>query len=146
MVITTSSYSLECSRRLRDVVIENKDFGELIAQYDTDEVIAGEACTNRVVLEFEGNRLDLSGYEADKVIAMEDNRVVLQFSSEAQSGRPAIPLQRLFFVLMDAPAELAQLSPGAEGIRVIPGLLQQRHGLTQMLSAPCWRRRCASVW
>lgn len=95
-----------------------KEIRDLIAQYDTDEVIAGEACTNRVVLEFEGNRLDLSGYEADKVIAMEDNRVVLQFSSEDEARRCIEELSKLdtiIYVEMDEYIMQANTFPRADG-------------------------------
>lgn len=95
-----------------------EEIRELIDQYDTDEVRAGEACTNRVVLEFEGNRLDLSSYPADKVIAMEDNRVVLQFSSEDEAQRCVEELSRLdtvIYAVMDEYTTQIDASPRADG-------------------------------
>lgn len=95
-----------------------EEIRELIDQYDTDEVRAGKACTNRVVLEFEGNRLDLSSYKADKVIAMEDNRVVLQFSSEDEARRCIEELSKLdtiVYVEMDEYGARINAAPGAVG-------------------------------
>lgn len=95
-----------------------EEIRELINQYDTDEVRAGKACTNRVVLEFEGNRLDLSSYPADKVIAMEDNRVVLQFSSEDEAQRCVEELSRLdtvIYAVMDEYTTQIDASPRADG-------------------------------
>ena len=108
------------SKLLETVTSEEyrEEIRELIAQYDTDEVIAGEACTNRVVLLFEGNRLDLSSYAADKVIAMEDNRVVLQFSSEDEARRCIEELSKLdtiIYAVMDEYDTQVAMSPRADG-------------------------------
>lgn len=108
------------SKLLETVTSEEyrEEIRELIAQYDTDEVIAGEACTNRVVLLFEGNRLDLRQYAADKVIAMEDNRVVLQFSSEDEARRCIEELSKLdtiVYVEMDEYSMQINAMPGASG-------------------------------
>lgn len=91
---------------------------ELIARYDTDEMRAGEACTNRVVLRFEGNRLDLSSFPAEQVIALDDNRVVLQFTDEAEAKRCIEELSGLEYVIyaeMDEYGVQAEADPRADG-------------------------------
>lgn len=91
---------------------------DLIAEYDSEAVIAGEEPTCRVVLRFEGNRLDLSAYPAQRVIALDDNRVVLQFTSEEDALRCIEELSRLdavVYVEMDRYESQADATPGAQG-------------------------------
>lgn len=59
----------------------------LIAAYDDELVVSGQVSTNRLILRFEGNRLDLSDFLADKVVARDDNKVIIQFSSEEEAKR-----------------------------------------------------------
>lgn len=59
----------------------------LIAEYDDELVISGQVSTNRLILRVEGNRLDLSDFLADKVVARDDNKIIIQFSSEEEAQR-----------------------------------------------------------
>jgi len=54
----------------------------IVSQYDDAAVISGEVSTNRIILKFEGNTLDLSSFPADKVIVRENNMVIIQFANE----------------------------------------------------------------
>lgn len=81
------------------------ELSDLISEYDTELVISGEVSTNRIVLKFEGNRLDLSDFLADKVIARDNNIVVLQFSSEEEAQKCLEQLKnedKIIFVETDA--------------------------------------------
>lgn len=60
---------------------------KLISEYDDELVISGQRSTNRLILRFEGNVLDLSDFLADRVIARENHIVVLQFSTEEEAQR-----------------------------------------------------------
>ncbi|MCD8094884.1 MAG: hypothetical protein LUE12_01990 [Ruminococcus sp.] len=55
---------------------------DLIAENDDPLVVSGEQSTNRLLLMFEGNDIDLSDFPAVTVIADEDNFVIIQFSNE----------------------------------------------------------------
>ena len=57
----------------------------VIAEYDDAAVISGAVSTNRILLKFEGNELDLSAFPADKVIVRENNVVIIQFADEKQA-------------------------------------------------------------
>lgn len=59
----------------------------IISEYDDELVVSGQVSSNRVLLKFEGNRLDLSDFLADKVIARENNIVIIQFSDEEEAKR-----------------------------------------------------------
>lgn len=65
----------------------SKEISSLIAEYDDEMVISGQASSNRIILKFEGNVLDLSEFLADRVIARGNNIVVIQFSDEAEAQR-----------------------------------------------------------
>lgn len=60
---------------------------DLISNYDDELVISGKASSNRILIKFEGNKLDLSDFLADKVIARENNIVIIQFSDEEEAKR-----------------------------------------------------------
>ncbi len=68
---------------------------ELKNQYDDEQVISGERPTNRIMLRFEGSKLDLSDFPADKVIWREDNRVVIQFKNEEDARHCMEALKQL---------------------------------------------------
>lgn len=77
---------------------------DLISAYDDELVISGQVSTNRLILRFESDRLDLSSFLADKVVAREDNVVIIQFSSEEEALRCLEELNRtngIVFVKMD---------------------------------------------
>lgn len=59
----------------------------MIQDNDDELVISGQVSTNRLILKFEGNYLDLSGFLADKVVSREDNLIIIQFSSEEEAQR-----------------------------------------------------------
>lgn len=80
------------------------EFSRITEKYDTESVRSGEAPTNRVILRFEGDYLDLSDYKADYVIAREHNMMIIQFSSEEEARRCIRELSKLdgiVYVLMD---------------------------------------------
>lgn len=77
---------------------------DLMEQYDTELVIAGEQSTNRLLLKFEGSGLDISRFPAATVIADEENYVVIQFESEEEAKKCLDSLKKMsgiLFVAMD---------------------------------------------
>ena len=64
----------------------NDALSNLIAQYDDELVISGQQSTNRLILAFEGDGIDLSAFPAATVIADEDNYVVIQFETEEDAA------------------------------------------------------------
>lgn len=77
---------------------------QLIAANDDELVISGQVSTNRILLRFDGGRLDLSDYLAKRVIAREDDLVVVQFSGEEEARRCLEELARtpgIVFAEMD---------------------------------------------
>lgn len=82
----------------------SKEVQGLVADYDDELVVSGQRSTNRLILRFEGGRLDLSGFLADHVIARENNLIVIQFADEAEAQRCLDELSKLtgiVFVEMD---------------------------------------------
>lgn len=64
-----------------------QELSTLITQYDSELVISGQVSTNRLMLQLEGNRLDLSDFMADKVVAREDDFIIIQFATEEEARR-----------------------------------------------------------
>lgn len=60
---------------------------ELIRENDDYLVVSGQVSTNRVLLRFDGNRIDLSDFLASRVIARDDNLIVIQFATEEEANR-----------------------------------------------------------
>ena len=60
---------------------------ELTEQYDDELVVSGQRSTNRLLLRFEGDVLDLTDFLADRVVSREDNMVIIQFDSEEEAAR-----------------------------------------------------------
>lgn len=65
----------------------NYEIQELIKAYDDDLVVSGQVSTNRVILKFDGNVLDLRDFLADKVVVRENNIVIIQFSTEEEARK-----------------------------------------------------------
>ncbi len=63
----------------------NQAVVELIAENDGELVVSGEQSTNRLLLLFDGDGIDLSAFPATTVIANGDNYVVIQFASEDEA-------------------------------------------------------------
>lgn len=63
----------------------NEALKELIAEYDDELVVSGQQSTNRLMLVFEGEGIDLSAFPAATVIADEDNYVIIQFETEEEA-------------------------------------------------------------
>ena len=63
----------------------NESIRKLTEEYDDELVIAGERSTNRLILHFDGEELDLTTFLADRVIARENRMVVIQFASEEET-------------------------------------------------------------
>ena len=59
----------------------------LISQYDDELVVSGQVSTNRLLLRLDGKHLDLTGFLADKVIARDDNYIIIQFATEEEAKR-----------------------------------------------------------
>lgn len=59
----------------------------LISEYDDDLVVSGQVSTNRLILRFDGKKLDLSAFLAEKVVSRDDNKIIIQFSSEEEANR-----------------------------------------------------------
>ncbi len=82
----------------------SKEVQGLMADYDDALVVSGQRSTNRLILRFEGAKLDLTGFLADHVIARENNLIVIQFADEAEAQRCLDELSKLtgiVFVEMD---------------------------------------------
>lgn len=107
------------------------EFRALIAAYDDELVISGQVSTNRLILRFEGNRLDLSDFLADKVIAREDNLVIIQFSSEEDARsclRELSGMDNIIFAEMDEYTILEDAEISEKSDDIIP----------KDISAPCY--------
>ena len=65
---------------------------KLREKFDDDDVVSGKKPTNRLIVEFEGDELDLSGFKAVSVVARNGGIIVIQFDSaqEAQRCREAL--------------------------------------------------------
>ncbi len=106
--------------KLTETVTEQEFVNELsalISEYDDAQTISGERSTNRLLLRFEGDNLDLRGFLADKVISREDNRVVIQFSSEEEAQRCLELLKNtdgIIYVEEDQYEETINMGPRAE--------------------------------
>lgn len=64
-----------------------KEISDLVSKYDDQLVISGKKSSNRIILKFEGKVLDLSDFLAYKVVARENNIVVIQFSNEEEAEK-----------------------------------------------------------
>lgn len=60
---------------------------DLVAQYDDELVISGQRGSNRLMLRFEGEGIDLSDFPAAVVIANGENFLVVQFASAEEAQR-----------------------------------------------------------
>lgn len=60
---------------------------ELVAKYDDELVISGQRGSNRLLLRFEGEGIDLSDFPAAVVIDNGENFLVVQFDSEEEAQR-----------------------------------------------------------
>ena len=82
----------------------NESIRKLTEEYDDELVIAGERSTNRLILHFDGEELDLTTFLADRVIARENRMVVIQFASEEEARQCMESLKEMehvSFVEMD---------------------------------------------
>ena len=55
---------------------------DLVAENDDSLVVSGDRKSNRLILKFEGDSLDLRRFPAATVVADENNLVIIQFSTE----------------------------------------------------------------
>lgn len=82
----------------------NEALNDLIKEYDDELVISGQRSSNRLLLQFEGEGLDLSKFPAATVVADEENFVIIQFDSEEEAQRCLEALRQdpsVLFVDMD---------------------------------------------
>ena len=77
-IIVNENTQLERSENYEDYAVK---VGTLISS-DSDDVKKGKASTSRVVVKFKGKKLDLSAYNAIKVISGVENRIIIQFGDE----------------------------------------------------------------
>ncbi len=63
------------------------EVGKLLSEYDTPQMISGEVSTNRIVLKFDGNKLDLRDFLADKVVSRGNGIIVIQFADEDEARK-----------------------------------------------------------
>lgn len=77
----------------------NQALDQLIEQYDDELVISGMRSTNRLLLKFDGDGIDLTRFPAATVIADEDNYLVIQFASEEEAQRCLEALRAMGSVL-----------------------------------------------
>jgi len=96
----------EDTRLLTPVTVEefNRALNDLVTDYDDALVVSGQRSSNRLLLEFEGEGIDLSRFPAATVIADTENYVVIQFDSEEEAQRCLEELRRnpaVCFVDMD---------------------------------------------
>lgn len=76
----------------------------LVEQYDDELVVQGLRSTDRLLLKFEGEGIDLSAFPAATVINDGDNYLVIQFASEEEAQRCLEALKArdaVLFVSMD---------------------------------------------
>lgn len=59
---------------------------DLIEAYDDEQTKAGEKSTNRLIVGFDGTKLDLSAYPASMVISKGDGILIIQFDNEADAN------------------------------------------------------------
>ncbi|MBQ4528733.1 MAG: S8 family serine peptidase [Clostridia bacterium] len=75
---------------LSEPVTAEEFANELVAlkeKYDDEQVIRGERSTNRLILEFEGDMIDLSEFLADNVISRNGELIIIQFETEEEAKR-----------------------------------------------------------
>ena len=60
---------------------------DLVSRYDDELVISGQRGSNRLMLRFEGEGIDLSDFPAAMVLANEENFLIVQFTSEEEMQR-----------------------------------------------------------
>lgn len=70
------------------------ELSQLVAQYDDELVISGQVSTNRLLLQLDGNKLDLRDFLADKVVARNDNYIIIQFATEEEAQHCLEALQK----------------------------------------------------
>ena len=92
----------------------SEELGTLISKYDTDLVVSGQVSTNRLMLQLDGNRLDLTGFLADKVVAREDNFIIIQFATEEEAKRCLEELSKRSDIVY---VEMDTYFPGVEEVR-----------------------------
>ena len=94
---------------------------DLITQYDTELVIAGQQSTNRLLLKFEGTGIDLTRFPAAEVIADTENYVVIQFTDEdeAQKCLETLRTKRgILFADMDGYSTTPDADPPSDAFSV----------------------------
>lgn len=64
-----------------------EDVTDILGEYDDEEVQKGEKSTNRIIVMFEGEKLDLSDFPAAKVISDSKGLVVLQFENKNDADK-----------------------------------------------------------
>lgn len=77
----------------------NEALNQLVGQYDDELVISGARSSNRLLLKFNGDGIDLTRFPAATVIADEDNYLVIQFTSEEEAQRCLEALRAMDSVL-----------------------------------------------
>lgn len=107
--------------------------GDLMKENDDEMVISGARKSNRLILKFEGDTIDLRDFPAAKVIANEDNMVVIQFETEEEAEACLQELKKrdgIIFVVEDAYTEF-DLESSAQPVNSLPvsGALREEESL-----------------
>jgi len=89
----------------------------VLEQNDTQLMISGQVSTNRLMLKFEGEGIDLSQFPAATVIWGEDNYLVLQFASQEEAARCLDALRNMDNVSFVGGYLPAVQHPGKTGIQ-----------------------------
>lgn len=100
----------------------NEALEQLVAQYDDELVISGMRSTNRLLLKFDGDGIDLTRFPAATVIADEDNYLVIQFASEEEAQRCLEALRAMGSVLFADMDEYSVVIDGAAPQRSSSGI------------------------
>ena len=96
----------------------NQALATLVEENDSQLVISGQQHSNRLLLKFSGERLDLTAFPAHTVLVDEENVVIIQFLSEADAQACLEALQKssdILFVVEDSysSSDLTSNSTGA---------------------------------
>ncbi len=82
----------------------NQALGDLVEQYDNEMVVSGQRSTNRLLLKFQGEGIDLTDFPAATVIVDDTNYLIIQFETEEEAQRCLDQLMEddnILFVEMD---------------------------------------------
>lgn len=86
-------------RQTTDLQEFTNALNDLVANYDDELVVTGQRGSNRLMLRFEGQGIDLSDFPAAVVLHNGDNFLIVQFTSEEETQRCLEMLRRMRGIL-----------------------------------------------